>query len=771
MNLVSCRSPVALWPQAVRQLAMAADMASALAGCVLLAGGSLAAAVVPWDGVSNATWSNAGNWVGNALPGGQDTAMFNAPSANTTIDLGSGVTAGQIVFDSSAAAAYAIGTATETLTLADSGAISMNNSVSANQTIAAAMVLGTDATAQTYAFTNDSPSGSLTFAGSISGGSGGTAGVQTLTVGGAGNIAVNGSVSNGGAGSVALVKVGSGTMVLAAQNSYTGPTTILAGTLRLGSPPVVSIPAAAATYTFHGNVNDSSGNNNDCTTVGNPTYSSAGPLGGAINFSGSQYAYATAQGLSPISSQHISYSVSLWAKAATQPPVMSPIANGTGGYVQGPALISTDNGPTGQPGNYNFDLEYCQTSSGVFQLHGEIGNGQGWQVSGGANYTLPGVMTSWSMITYTVTDSSSGNSYAIYLNGNQVSSGTVGGAASGGNAPNFIKPKATLALGSQQAGTSSYGVGGYFNGSLANVNIYGSALSAAQIKSLYVGESAQMGQLPSTTPLSIADEATFDLNGASQTAASLADVAGAGGTVTDSAGGAVTLTLTPAGTAAFSGIIQNGNGVVGLTVNGLGTQVLAGNNTYAGATVVNSGHLIVSGAGGSTLSATTLSAGTLEVDGAWTTSTLNVTASGSLGGQGTGQLAGSGSITLTGDNLYYDSRATSDFAGTLAGSSTNAGLEVDGGTLILSGTANSYLGSTLVDAGTLIVAAGGALPNGNSLTVGAGGTFIFDPTASGTTLAGSRPAGAVAPVPEPGTMVLLSVAGIVAAAACRKRRK
>jgi autotransporter-associated beta strand protein len=232
-----------------------------------------------------------------------------------------------------------------------------------------------------------------------------------------------------------------------------------------------------------------------------------------------------------------------------------------------------------------------------------------------------------------------------------------------------------FAPGSQQAGTSSYGVGAYFNGSLADVSIFGSAFSAAQVNNLYVGESAQMGQLPSTTPLSIADEATYDLNGASQTAASLADVAGAGGTVTNSTSSSVTLTLAPTGTTTFSGVIQNGNGVVSLTVNGLGTQVLAGNNTYTGATVVNGGHLIVTGASGSTLSATTVSAGTLEVDGAWTTAILNVTASGSLGGQGTGQLVGKGSITLTGGNLYYNSSGTSNFAGTLASSSTNAGLE------------------------------------------------------------------------------------------------
>jgi len=236
----------------------------------------------------------------------------------------------------------------------------------------------------------------------------------------------------------------------------------------------------------------------------------------------------------------------------------------------------------------------------------------------------------------------------------------------------------------------------------------------------------------------------------------------------------VTLTLAPTETTTFSGVIQNGSGTIALAVNGTGTQVLAGNNTYTGATVVNGGHLIVTGTSGSTLSATTVSAGTLEVDGAWTTSTLNVTASGSLGGQGTGQLTGSGSITLTGDNLYYNSSGTSSFAGTLASSSTNAGLEVDGGVLILSGTANSYLGSTLVGDGTLIVTAGGAVPNGNILSVSAGGTLIFESATTGTLESGGHvfATSTVSTVPEPGTLtLLLSGAGLAAMAFGRRYRR
>ena len=42
------------------------------------------------------------------------------------------------------------------------------------------------------------------------------------------------------------------------------------------------------------------------------------------------------------------------------------------------------------------------------------------------------------------------------------------------------------------------------------------------------------------------------------------------------------------------------------------------------------------------------------------------------------------------------------------------------------------------------------------LTIGAGGVFIFDPTVTGSALVEASPAGAVAPVPEPGTVALFA---------------
>ena len=118
-----------------------------------------------------------------------------------------------------------------------------------------------------------------------------------------------------------------------------------------------------------------------------------------------------------------------------------------------------------------------------------------------------------------------------------------------------------------------------------------------------------------------------------------------------------------------------------------------------------------------------------------------------------------------------DTNHAAKFTGTLSGNGEP--IKSGNGTLILSGPGNSF-GATEVDAGTLILNASGGIAGGSSLTIG-GGAFIFDPMASARPLtsnqASASPAGAAAAVPEPGTLALLSVAGIVAAAAAWRRRR
>jgi len=102
--------------------------------------------------------------------------------------------------------------------------------------------------------------------------------------------------------------------------------------------------------------------------------------------------------------------------------------------------------------------------------------------------------------------------------------------------------------------------------------------------------------------------------------------------------------------------------------------------------------------------------------------------------------------------------------------------KLGGGTLILSGT-DTYAGGTDVEGGTLQVMNSNAVYYDTGLIVGTNGTVdIGAPTgAAAIFVARSSPAassaGAVAAVPEPGTLALLAVGALAAAMAAWRRRK
>jgi fibronectin-binding autotransporter adhesin len=242
----------------------------------VLGGGSLnslMAASGTWNGAVDANWSTILNWSGVTPPGTGNTATFNnAGNSKTTLSLGGGVTVLSIVFDTSSAAAYTIGSGavgSQTLTFNDSGAITINSTVTTSQLFNANVVLGTNGAAASYTFTNNSTTSGelLTIAGAISGGVTTNAhNTKTLTLAGAGDGLISGVISGDGSGSgssaqpvVAIVKNGTGTWTLSGNNTYTGTTTVnggdlSTGTFTLSTTGAVSI-ASGATYTSTGTLN------------------------------------------------------------------------------------------------------------------------------------------------------------------------------------------------------------------------------------------------------------------------------------------------------------------------------------------------------------------------------------------------------------------------------------------------------------------------------------------------------------------------------------
>jgi fibronectin-binding autotransporter adhesin len=218
------------------------SLSASLALCAIFGFNSQTlAATYSWAGSTDGNWADE-NWLLGgtltpAVPGSGDTAIFNnAGNGNTAISLGSGVTVQNILFDTNNVAAYTIGTGavgSQSLVLNDAGSILVTYPVTQSETIDAALTLGTDGSAQTYLFGDNSSSANLTFAGNITGGTGGTAGAELLDVVGTGNTAISGVVSNGGAISVGIVKSGAGTLTLSGANTYSGTTTVGNGTLDL----------------------------------------------------------------------------------------------------------------------------------------------------------------------------------------------------------------------------------------------------------------------------------------------------------------------------------------------------------------------------------------------------------------------------------------------------------------------------------------------------------------------------------------------------------
>ena len=212
-----------------------------------------------WNGTTDAAWATPTNWSSdpNPVPGTGNTATFNnAGNGITAIDLGAGVTISSIVFDTVDVAAYTIGSdgaGVQALTLNDSGSITANNGINANQIVNANLTLGTDGSAQSYAVTNSDTGNSITFAGAVSGGTGGIAGAKTLNINTTGGVVFNGIIADGGATSLGIVKTGSSVLTLSTvAHTFSGGLAIEAGTLSINSSgsansSTISLGAAGGT--------------------------------------------------------------------------------------------------------------------------------------------------------------------------------------------------------------------------------------------------------------------------------------------------------------------------------------------------------------------------------------------------------------------------------------------------------------------------------------------------------------------------------------------
>lgn len=212
----SSPGPASRFPLA-RSLAPAALLLAAMSSLPLYAAND------SWDGQTDGTWGIGSNWsLDTTPPGTGETATFDgAGNGNTTIDLGGGVVIGSVVFNTSSAAAYTIGSGgagTQTLSFANAGALTINSGVATSQLVNANVQLNATTAASTT-FTNNG-TGTLTIAGSVNANVASDNGLLTVT--GSGNTAISGAITKTGAGSHALLKTGSGTLTLSNGSVWSG---------------------------------------------------------------------------------------------------------------------------------------------------------------------------------------------------------------------------------------------------------------------------------------------------------------------------------------------------------------------------------------------------------------------------------------------------------------------------------------------------------------------------------------------------------------------
>jgi fibronectin-binding autotransporter adhesin len=444
-----------------------------------------------------------------------------------------------------------------------------------------------------------------------------TFGTNTAQTAFAGNIS--------GAGG-ALDKKGTGTVILTGTNTYTGGTTVEAGTLGGNSS------------SLQGNIIADSGTTIGFSQTANGTYS--GVMSGAGQLA------SIGAGFTLTLTGHNTYTGDTLVGAGT-------LAIGAGGSIATSDALKLASGA-------GFDISHGGNQT-VTDLIGAAGS----TIKLGSNQLTFGTATASAVFAGDISGSGSlfkqGSGTAIlagtntYTGGTTVSTGTLGGNSLSLQGNILVDNAATLAFSQSQNGTYAGVISG--PGVVANIgagftltftgdNTYTGATGIAA-GTLAIGAG---GSISDSSGVNLDSGAGFDISkGGSQL---IKDLNGAAGSTINL--GANTLTFGTGDQNTFAGDIF---GTGALVKQNAGTMILAGTNTYSGGTTVLAGTL-----GGNTQS---LQGNILNDSTVAFSQTTNGTYSGVLSGTGVLVTGGAGfTLTLTGDNTYTGTTAIG--AGTLA---------------------------------------------------------------------------------------------------------
>lgn len=449
-----------------------------------------------------------------------------------------------------------------------------------------------------------------------------TVGAVALTVGGNNDSTTYSGALTDTVDGGSLIKTGTGTLTLTGASNYTGGTTINAGTLELGNASAVSTSAGAITF-GGGTLKYGTGITTDYSArIAAGTSVSAMRIDtGANNVTfGTALTASQSGGLikSGTGTLTLSNTANAFAGGITVVNGTLTTAGSGGTSALGANAIqlgdSSNSNVTLQLNNWN-NLTASNTidvvGSGTHTIIGTHNNtGQvhiaggaitldnndltirntslaGWRINGGVtgagnlifeNNNTSGTgngieLRSAINNTGAITNDSTGN-YNLIVNGSQ--GGSIG-----------AKPTSLV----QNSSTSAFDLNAAINsGTTASVEVRAGSMLLNNTSSLRVANSVAVGS-----------NGTLDVR-QSNTIAGLSNISGSGGTVKNNSAADTVLTLGAAsGSFTFSGEITDGaTNTLGLTKSGDSTQILNGTSTYTGATTVSAGTLLVDGQLGDT---------------------------------------------------------------------------------------------------------------------------------------------------------------------------
>jgi autotransporter-associated beta strand protein len=549
------------------------------------------------------------------------------------------------------------------------------------------------------------------------------------------------------AGPGGLAMSGSGLLVLAATESYTGGTTVNSGTLQIGngiaggdgylaSPSIVNNASllynSAGYAAYSGAISGSGGltkaGSGTLLLSGNNTYS------GTTTISAGTLRLAAAVANAPLAFNFSSgTSVNNGTMAVTLTNSAGPVYSSTGGPEPGLGAMTLANSA----------FLLIQPQSGNLPNLGGLSSNS-YTVAMWIKTTLSGAAllskgsTTWSAsgVTFYLTSGSGGNNGSgtsgSHMGGVQFGHSWIGGntavntgnwtfvsmVRAGGTSTVYVNgvPEVTgTNMDGGEQGTpqeirlgwaSSHDGAKNFNGSMSGIYVYDSALSAAQLQTLMLLGPAGGGNLPSGSTVQLTNSgAALDVNATAQNIPSLNGVAG---TRVYLGNGSLTLGSDDSNSA-FAGQISDSGGASNATGGSLaksggGTLLLTGTNTYTGNTTVNGGTLqLGSGMAGQDGTLSNSGKGIVNNSALIFDNAGTQTATYGISGGGSFTKIGGGTLIL--GSLSSITTSTSTFTGDIT---------INGGKLIAAATSNSTLTAL------------GQASNTRTITVNAGSTLEFD---------------------------------------------